>query len=184
MEEFIKTYSKILNNVNEAGIRNAPIRVKTEERFLDQKHTLQFLKGCHRGFDKAQNALVNLIANIRKDTELTTNEKKFRERLLRKLADNISIYLFGDQSHVIRRLAMHDNPPHLNMDTLFETLKIANNLNSESRKTFALINDLTTFIHVSDITRIDFRERHPVVSFIELKSGNVNRILLEKLGDL
>jgi hypothetical protein len=57
-------------------------------------------------------------------------------------------------------------------------------LNRESRLTFALASDLTTFIHVCDVVRYDVRGSTPRVSLIELKSGQVNELLLDSLKDL
>jgi hypothetical protein len=46
-----------------------------------------------------------------------------------------------------------------------------------------LIADLTTFIHVADLLRVDFRHAPARVAFIELKTGRINNILLEQLKD-
>jgi hypothetical protein len=62
----------------------------------------------------------------------------------------------------------------------------ANRLNDESLWTFALVSDLTTFIHLGDILRIvvDERTRQPSRKFIELKTGKWNEFLAPHLDAL
>jgi hypothetical protein len=97
--------------------------------------------------------------------------------------DGIAFTILELDSHVVRRLILHNSPPTLNLTTIRTTQSEANRLNNESRLTFALIADLTTFIHVADLLRVDFRHDHPRVALIELKAGRINNILLEQLKD-
>jgi hypothetical protein len=69
----------------------------------------------------------------------------------------------------------------VNLSSASACLEEANALNAESRQTFALVSDLTTFVHVADLMRIDLRSRPSSISLIELKSGKVNKMLLERL---
>ena len=47
--------------------------------------------------------------------------------------------------------------PHIDSLIILEAKKAVDRLNNESRLTFALLADLSTFIHVADVLRIDFR---------------------------
>jgi hypothetical protein len=97
------------------------------------------------------------------------------------VADGIAMTLLSDKAYMARRLALFDRPPPINLETLRKALPEARRLNEESRAAFALLTDLTTFIHVADIVRIDFRPFATRISFVELKSGRVNEMLLEEL---
>lgn len=120
-----------------------------------------------------------MVSDLRSDGALHEDEKEFRELALRKIMDGVAVTLLQNKSHLIRRFVLHDVPLTTQLDIIKEALSEASRLNSESRLTFALIADLTTFIHVCDILRMDFRDRR--LSLIELKSGRVNRILLSEL---
>jgi hypothetical protein len=164
----------------ESGVRARPIRTKSpSDPFVDEKHQSEFFKACHHGFEKAQRRIVEMISDLRSDSTLDGGEKEFRELTLRKIIDGMAVLLLQNKSHLVRRFILHDEPPTTELDIIKEALAEASRLNSESRLTFALIADLTTFIHVCDILRMDFRDRR--VSLIELKSGRVNEILLSEL---
>jgi hypothetical protein len=164
----------------ESGVRARPTRIKSPNApFVDDKHQSEFLKACHQGYEKAQRRIVEMVSDLRCDTTLAGDEKEFRELTLRKIMDGIAVVLLQTKSHLIRRFILHDEPPTTQLDIIKEALSEATLLNSESRLTFALIADLTTFIHVCDILRMDFRDRR--LSLIELKTGRVNQILLSEL---
>src|SRR5260370_23909002 len=84
------------------------------------------------------------------------------------------------QTHIMRRFCIHPRAPGIDLKTVKAALQEANRLNAESRQTFALLADLTTFIHVADILRLDGRDTGKL-SLIELKSGKVNEVLLSAL---
>jgi hypothetical protein len=81
-------------------------------------------------------------------------------------------------------MALHDSPPACQPDVLRAALKEANKLNSESRMTFALVADATTFVHLGDLLRVDHRRGGGGLSIIELKTGMVNAELMRLLEDL
>jgi hypothetical protein len=178
--EFCTEYCRVLGMALESGARVRPIRTKSPNApFVDDKHQSEFLKACHRGYEKAQHRIVEMISDLRSDSTLDDAEKEFRELTLRKIIDGIAVLLLQNKSHLIRRFILHNGPPATELGIIKEALREASRLNSESRLTFALIADLTTFIHVCDILRMDFREGR--LSLIELKSGRVNQILLSEL---
>jgi len=184
MEKFLNTFAYIIRTALEYGIRNVPLKTSSDNFFKDYRHQKDFIKSCHRGYDKAQTAILAAVKEVHNDPTLDTEGKVYRELVYRRLLDAIAFTVLRTDSHVARRLELHDDPPKLNINVIEEAKKRADELNNESRFTFALLADLTTFIHVADILRIDFRAEHqPSISLIELKSGRVNEILTEKLKD-
>ncbi|MGR3302181.1 MAG: hypothetical protein ACUZ8I_06725 [Candidatus Scalindua sp.] len=183
MDDFTDTYLKVLGMALGGGIRDVPLRESkgSKSPFIDQKHRDKFMKACHRGYEKAQTYTSEQIIEIQNDDTLSDDEKLYRQILYRKIVDAIAFVLLNHKSYVIRRLSIHDIPPHVDIDTLVSTVKYANKLNRESRDSFALVADLTTFIHVADILRIDFKNNDPRVSLIELKTGRINTMLLSEL---
>lgn len=143
-----------------------------------------FIAGCHRGYDKAQAYMVELLAKIDSSSTIPSSEKRRCEILVRAVAETIALAILGDSAYMIRRLPLFDEPPHLNQEVLRSTLRKAQQLNAQSRQTFALLTDLTWSVHVADLLRVDFR-RPPGKRFelIELKSGSVNDRLESILED-
>ncbi|XHR31042.1 MAG: hypothetical protein ACFUZC_10865 [Chthoniobacteraceae bacterium] len=178
--EFCAEYRRIHAMASEAGLRGRPLRADNlKSPFVDKRHQMQFLKACHCGFEKAQNTIVELLAALRSDQNIDRSERMFRELALRKIIDGIAVQLLQGKSHLIRRFVLHDKPPTFELKTVQEALKAANRLNNESRLTFALVADISTFVHVCDILRADHRERR--LSLIELKGGRINQLLLSEL---
>jgi hypothetical protein len=177
--EFWKKFEQTFDMALANGWRSQPLRFDREKNH-PRKHR-EFLAACHRGYEKAQNRVVEMLYELENDTELSNAEKLWRERLLRRLMDSVAFLIFKAETHLMRRLILHDESPKLSFPVLKDTLKAANKLNEESRMTFALLSDLTTFVHVGDIVRADARQGKARFSLIELKSGRVNAILAEKL---
>ena len=162
------------------GIRSVPLRDPSRFKtpFSDDRHRRQFFAACHRAFEKAQNQMVLLLGELGDEAG---EEKKLRiELVIRKIADAIAFQMVQTQTHVMRRLCIHSKAPDIDASTLKKALEDANKFNAESRQTFALLADLTTFVHIADILRVDVRGT-PKISFIELKSGKVNDVLLAAL---
>lgn len=181
-EHFFKEYKRVLRMGLWSGALNAPPRIRSGQApFMDEAHMKKFIHGCHRGYEKAQNRTLELIQIIESDSNVTSEQHERRQLLLRKVMDGIAVLLFQAKSHVLRRFILHDQPQKLSLPVVRAALAAANALNGESRWTFALVADLTTFIHVCDIVRVDFRKDHRTVSLIELKSGRVNEILVTQL---
>jgi hypothetical protein len=181
---FFEEYSHLLKVAFESGSRRVELPTGPgirEASFLDSKERRRFLSGCHRGFEKAQNRIAQLVQEIEAHDALLPHEKEFREILLRKISDGIAIQMLAGKTFWARRLAFHDDVPAVPLDVIQPTLQTANQLNQESRQTFALVADLSTFIHVADLLRVDFRSHTPIVSLIELKSGRVNEMLMTQL---
>lgn len=184
MSEFTEEYSRLLNAALESGSGHVSLptgRVALETLSLDAKQGRQLLSACHRGFEKAQNRIVHLLQEMEGDATLPSQEENYRKMLLRKVIDAIAMQMLAGQTWWARRLALHDTAPYTPLDVIQEALDVANALNRESRQTFALVADLSTFVHVADLLRVDFRGAVPTLSMIELKSGQVNEILMKQL---
>jgi len=183
MEKFLERYKKILHMAMQGGIEAVPLRPPNiEGPFYDSEHRDKFLKACHRGYEIAQKSIIKEIDLIWSLEELSDDEKFFRELLYRKIIDFIAYSMLEGKIHVARRLILHDAPVKADLSILKRDLKEAEKLNSESRLTFALLADLTTYIHVFDLLRIDHRKR-PKLDFIELKSGKINSMILSELDN-
>lgn len=178
-----KLLSQILSTAEMAtngGARSVPLRPSGpgESPFVDDKHRRRFMAACHRAFERAQEQMVVLLEDLEGETD--PEERERSELIIRKIADCIAVQMLQYQTHFMRRFCLHQRAPGLDMKTIKAALPEANRLNAESRQTFALLADLTTFIHVADILRLDGRDRGKL-SLIELKTGNVNEVLLSAL---
>jgi hypothetical protein len=136
----------------------------------------RFICGCHRGYDRAQNTIFRLLCEINKATDLSDNEKSYQMLLLRKIIDSIVFTILRQELHVLKRLMLHSSPPSINFEDIARVLYIVNQMNEESRMTFAIVADLSTCVHLCDIVRIDHRDQAKV-ELIEVKSGKCNAIL-------
>lgn len=175
-------YSKLLRLVRTHGKECVPLRTaRGESPFTDDAHRKAFITACHSGFEKAQNQVIELLCAL---SAGSTPDHLYQEILLRKISDAIAFTMLLSKSHVMRRLPLHDAPPAFQPDLLRIALKEANSLNSESRMTFALVADASTFVHLGDILRIDHRKQDALLSIVELKSGRVNQELSRVLEDL
>ena len=183
MTDFIENYRKILDAAFSWGVNNVPIKVKEGiPTFESEEQKRKFISACHRGYEKAQSSIVKMIIENTKNSNISYELKIHRELALRKIIDALAFVLLRLELYIARRLCYHDEPPKINIPILNETLIYVDKLNNESRQTFALIADLTTFIHVTDIIRIDFRKTGSErVSFIELKTGKINEMLISQL---
>jgi len=184
MSDFAEEYSRLLKGAFESGSRRVSLpkeRAALEAFLMDPKQRRHFLSGCHRGFEKVQNRIVRLLQQMEDDATVPSHEKNYRTMLLRKVIDGIAMQQLSWKTWWVRRLALHDVAPATPMDVIQEALQAANELNMQSRQTFALVADLSTFIHVADLLRVDFRGPVPTVSLIELKSGRVNEMLMTQL---
>jgi hypothetical protein len=162
------------------GARSVPLRPSGpgESPFVDERHRRRFMAACHRAFERAQDQIVVLLEKLAGEAD--DDERERSELIVRKIADCIAVQMLQYQTHIMRRFCIHERAPGLDMKAIRAALPEANRLNAESRQTFALLADLTTFIHVADILRLDGRDRGRL-SLIELKSGKVNEVLLSAL---
>ena len=182
MDDFLESVKSVVGAALEYGVRYVPITpARDKSPFRDFRHQRDFFASCHRGYEKAQTRILELVRTLHSNPMLTDDEKLYRELIYRRVVDAIAFTILRTESHVARRLELHDVPPNLDFTTMTAAKREVDRLNDESRLTFALLADLTTFIHVADVLRVDFRSGVPSVHLVELKSGRVNNLLLSQL---
>jgi hypothetical protein len=179
----ISEYIATVKLVRSGGMASVQVREKNPTSpFLDPKHHKQFLTACHRGFEKAQNRIVEHLQDIKARTDLNPDEAWYLELLWRKLADCIAEQLFLGRSHIMRRMSMDQQIRKVELSNLVRDLGEANKRNAESRMTFALLCDLTTYVHIADLVRIDRRHDPIRLTLVELKTGAENLVLERELA--
>lgn len=184
---FVETFQGIRKKAFTYGVSSVPLHPRhlagAREQATYDRTFRDFIGACHRGYERAQRAVLQELAKIRSDTALSDDEKRYRELVLRRVIDGIAFVMLQQRHHVVRRLVLRNTPAFPEFSELERNVKEAERMNSESRQTFALAADLSTFIHVADIMRIDFRPSHKSIQFIELKTGKVNEVLIDKLAE-
>lgn len=184
MDNFSESFKKALGTAFEYGIKNVPVIFENgKPKFNSEKHRKQFSAACHRGYEKAQRYIFEYLKYNSLNNEISSDEKKYQELLMRKIIDGIAVTILGFKNHYIKRFSIHLKAPNLDLRTLESTLKFAESLNSKSRQNFSLVCDLTTIVHIGDLLRVDLRDKFSPVKLIELKSGKINEILLNKLKE-
>jgi len=182
MNDFYSHFKSVCTLALNSGNAAAPMSiVGLKKQSLTRQEVKRFTSACHRGFDKAQRRIVTMLDEVRANPDLHAEERKYRELLLRKLMDGIAVTMLQMRIHLMRRLLIHDTAPFVEIGTIKENLKVANSLNEESRMTFALVADLTTFVHITDILRVDLRSHPLKLSMTDVKTGKVNGLLLDRL---
>lgn len=180
MDEFLIEYEKVLERALSYGARNAPL-IGFPDREIDWKTAKRFISACHRGWERVQNRVIDLLEQLSFDQFLDEKERLYRQLLLRKIIDAIACTMLECKIYAMRRLAVHGRMLPIDLRVVKETQRIANRNNHESRLTFSLIADLTTFVQICDLLKIDFRQGHRRLGLIELKGGKVNEMLLTQL---
>lgn len=183
MGSFVENYEYLLSRSLNYGGQDIPHGVSPNEYFRDVRAARRFYAACHRGFEKAQRLALQTIRTNRDDGGISGSEKTTRELIIRKAVDGIAYMMAMTETHVMRRLCIHDSIPSLNLSVASDAIVASERLNAESRQTFALVCDLTTFMHIGDLFRIDLRSGQPKIEIIELKSGKINALLLEQLSE-
>lgn len=173
---------------------------------LEQNETCKkvFIRGCHYGYDKAQQRIgVKVIAleesikaeeNQLKELRRTRNKQirgmierirvlKDRQLTLRRIIDTIVYSIIMPDEWIIRRLG-DDQIRRIDPKVLERALRYATSRNQDTRYNFSVVSDLSTAIHIGDIFEV-IRPPNKNKSWriLELKGGKVNAILSEILGD-
>ena len=169
--EYIKIADLIGNYINQ--------RIDSESTSKQKK---DFIKSVHRCWNSAQYHSINLIEKIR-DDESIDNDEKFRfELIIRRLIDTIAWSVWGEKQHILRRLILNTNIKPIDIRVLKNALHISQEMHTKNRLSFALLNDLTTFIQVGDLSYKDFKSK-VMPSLVELKEGKVNEIISSIIDD-
>lgn len=181
MQSVVADFESIMNMAFTSGLRTIPMGCDPDTLGADPELSRRFYSACHRGFDKAQTKIVELMGCLRDGPQQTTEDALHGELILRKIADSIAFNLLFMKLHYLRRLCLVDKPGFTEMSVIRDAHDAARALNQKSRMTFALVADITTFLSVADLLQLDLRGGHAGLSLIELKSGAINRLLLHQL---
>jgi hypothetical protein len=156
---------------------------------------IRFRQLVHEGWRKGQDRAAALVraltdeleslgrtiknANRRGDRkrghELTEVAKllETRRNQARHAVNAIAWTIFGNHHHVARRFFLSQSTENLSQANLFGALAAADEVNLDPNK-FAVVCDLTTFMHVGDLLVVDTANEQQPFTLIELKSGRSN----------
>jgi len=181
-EQFLAEFESVCRMAFTSGLQTQHMSYASLKRgLITERERRRFTAGCHRGYDKAQSHIVDLIDTLHsRDTQ--TTETRYRELVFRKIMDGIAYILLQKKFWIARRLIYHYQAPPVTPEALRDAFPYAQANNVNDRQTFSLLADLTTFIHLCDIIRISFRPL-PQIEYIELKTGRINVTLAHKLQD-
>lgn len=176
----------------------ASLGVTMQAITTDSRARSRFLRGCHRGYDKAQRQIgvtvidlqmqmITLSAEMRQhrcdrdgkwiNIQTTIDILRNRQLVLRRVADAILCAITRMDTWILKRLALDSDIRDIDPKVLRNTLDVANRRNAENRLRFCVVADLTTIAHISDLIEVSFDSRDPRWRFIELKAGRVNDLL-------
>ena len=73
MSEFFNQFESLLKTAFTGGIEAQPLSFRRfQQKRLTRKEVKRFYAGCHRGYDKAQNKIVEMLADLQSDNGLAT----------------------------------------------------------------------------------------------------------------
>jgi hypothetical protein len=186
-----------------AGLQALASRGQRMEAIKTDKKALSvFLRGCHRGYDKAQQRIGSEVLTLQE--QIDTGEADLsslrqikdpgrnavyrrivilrnRQLALRRVLDSILHVITNFDTWILRRLLLEDRVYPIDKEVLKRALEVATQRNSENRLRFALVSDLSTIVQIGDLVEISFADGVRSWSVIELKEGKVNEILSGEL---
>lgn len=159
-----------------------------------KNNSTRFYSEVHSDFELAQNLILRNIITKEEELEFLKTELKIKRRekkndeiknlnseifrnsyrrtVFRKLADSIAWQLINGQHYIARRFYLREKPPFIKDSNIADVKRRVDKLNDEDSQSFALINDLTSFLQIGDILR-----KTPEGMFIiEAKEGEMNDI--------
>jgi hypothetical protein len=163
----------------------------------------RFLRGCHRGHDRAQQRIGSLVIELQRQVaaseaelmplrhEKNTRRADVEARLivlcnrqlaLRRLAVALLCVITRLESWILRRLVLDRRIRGIEPTVLRKTLDVATRRNSDSRLRFSLVSDLTTVVQIGDLVEISFDPADPKWRLVELKQGRINELLSGLVG--
>ncbi len=176
--------------------------VTVEAIKTDSKALSRFLRGCHRGYDKAQQYVGSLVIEIQREIAVREVELKEyrrnkdpkhavvqdqitvlrnRQLTLRRIMDTILCLMTRLDTWILRRLVLDRRIRDIDPVVLRKGIDVATRRNSENRLRFSLATDLTTIAQIGDLVEVSFDSKKPYWRVIELKEGRINEILCDLL---
>lgn len=165
----------------------------------------EFFEFCHEGWSFAQdNILKNLISlekHLKNYKNLLKKARRDRDKIhideyrdeiglintrieiFRKLADTIAWQMINDEKYIARRLFQEKKPMNLLESNIDSVVKIVRKMNLD-KSSFSLISDLTTFVQLGDILKINTAKDVSGLTFFEYKDGVVNEKIFETISSI
>jgi len=106
----------------------------------------------------------------RKHNNKLISSKSFEIKILRRFIDSLVWTLYDNEHSSLRRLPLPKGNDNLSKENIVDSMIAADRINEESTS-FAIISDLTTFVHAGDLVVFKIDEG---VSLVEVKSGEKN----------
>ncbi|KPK80434.1 MAG: hypothetical protein AMS25_09085 [Gemmatimonas sp. SM23_52] len=137
-----------------------------------------FVDAVHSGFARAQELVGQRLLQLQQvPPKARDGEHHHRELLYRKAMDSVAWQILSLQLYAARRFYAGRDQPTL-AHSNFEAVKLAATQIAENHpQTFALINDLTTFVQIGDLLVIDMA--NGALQLVEVKEGEKNRQVAE-----
>jgi len=189
--KFERELNSLIYYVREYGIHRVNINEDDIKKNKDNRHA--FISSVHKGFNLAQQ---NVIACLRKilleqkqvklnikkaNVEKSKSDKaklneqlhklKYQEHVLRRIIDSIAWQMLQYDLTSIRRLYHSHSLIDITDSNIESCIRASEKIANDNPLHFALINDISSFIQVGDLTLCKYGES---ISFIELKEGIVN----------
>ena len=164
----------------------------------------EFIKYVHEGFQKGQLLIIDELLAIntsrdecvqalrvakkeKKKDEITKLGKRLsslinQEAIIRRLADAVAWQMFNHHTHIARRLYVEGGPCSIKSSNLKDGKDFIINFNTKNSLQFALLTDLTSFIHIGDVLLVDKSGKGPRLGIMELKDGVVNKEICKNLN--
>ncbi|MBR0599244.1 hypothetical protein [Sinanaerobacter chloroacetimidivorans] len=170
------------------------------------EHRKEFFKQVHKGFAIGQENITRLLTEIINEQKQIKVELKslrskainksgksidaiekeqrqliFQEKVIRKFADSLAWLIYKHDLSTIRRFYLGNPPIDITNSNIESCIETANDLMKRNPSDFALINDLTTFIQISDITHLNSTDH--CIKLLEIKEGEVNHQIVTILNN-
>lgn len=196
--EFLDIVQKINNLIREDALKRLGYKSLSEIK----ANSNRFYSEVHSDFQLAQSLILENLIMKEEQLELLKNElrakrlekkkeelkninleirrNKFRQKVFRKLADSIAWQLIRGQHYIARRFYIGEKPPVIKDSNIADVKQRVERLNHEDKQSFALINDLTSFLQIGDI----LRKENNKIFIIEAKEGKMNDIARDILDYL
>lgn len=194
--KFEREIKLLIFYIREYGIQH--VKISFEEARKNPEKFEDFIGRVHEGFAIAQEGVIRNLtiilnekkankvaikaANIERNKERKAELKEKEQRLLyqenafRKIIDSLAWQFLGTDLSSVRRLYVGHTPIDITDSNLESCVKAAQDFQAQSPMRFALINDLSSFVQIGDLTLIRYGEG---ISFCELKEGKVNDKVVE-----
>ena len=190
LSPFRPTVESIVRMAFTAGLEPVAARGETMEVIkTDRAARSRFLRGCHRGYDKAQARVGSEVVGLQEkifnvEDELTRLRQakdpghirihnriivlRNRQLALRRIIDALLLLITNSDTWILRRLLLEDRIHDIDPKVLGRTLEVASRRNADSRLRFSLVGDLSTVVQIGDLVEISFESDERRWKVIEL----------------